>query len=253
MSDDADTIAVLRDVITNTDPYHAQFIPLLGAIDTLRAERDAAIAECHEQARLNGMGTLREARLMAERNEAARKLAALTSHMNQVHEELGGTDTVLTLEAAQHVMAERDAAVKALPPDDAERFICLAHPHNNRWEEALCSAKYQLDAVVRAYEQINEALLRGADQHDALCAKLAACERVVEAAKAWAYYDDVNGEHGLDGTAWVNAVADAADALRAAVAAETQGSDDGLSAIGKKNAQFFRRSDDQDAETQVDK
>lgn len=45
--------------------------------------------------------------------------------------------------------AELDKAVKALPSDDAERFICLAHPHNNRWEEALCSAKYQLDAAVR--------------------------------------------------------------------------------------------------------
>jgi hypothetical protein len=38
-----------------------------------------------------------------------RKLNALTMHMNQVHDTLGGTDTVLTLEAAQHVVFERDA------------------------------------------------------------------------------------------------------------------------------------------------
>jgi len=41
----------------------------------------------------------------AKHDETVRKLAALTSHLNQVHEELGGTDTVLTLEAAQYVMA----------------------------------------------------------------------------------------------------------------------------------------------------
>jgi len=231
MSDDADTIAVLRDVITNTDPYHAQFTPLLDAIDTLRAERDAAIAECHEQARLNGMGSEREARLMAERNEAERKLAALTSHMNQVHEELGGTDTVLTLEAAQHVMAERDAAVKALPPDDAERFICLAHPHNNRWEEALCSAKYQLDAAMREREMWQRrALSRIAlqAQFDSVSARLDACEQVVEAANLWSsawvferMEDTKHARRQRD---------DAEDVLyaavrdyRAAVAAETQG------------------------------
>jgi hypothetical protein len=49
--------------------------------------------------------------------------------------------------------AKLDAAVKTIPSDDAERFICLAHPHNNRWEEALCSAKYQLDAAVRELEE----------------------------------------------------------------------------------------------------
>jgi hypothetical protein len=38
-----------------------------------------------------------------------RKLRALTMHMNQVHGTLGGTDTVLTLEAAQRVVFERDA------------------------------------------------------------------------------------------------------------------------------------------------
>jgi hypothetical protein len=45
----------------------------------------------------------------------------------------------------EHYEEKLAAARKALPPEDAERFICLTHPHNDRWEEALCSAKYQLD------------------------------------------------------------------------------------------------------------
>jgi hypothetical protein len=46
--------------------------------------------------------------------------------------------------------AERDATARELTSADAERFICLVHPHNNRWEEALCSAKHQLDAAAKA-------------------------------------------------------------------------------------------------------
>jgi hypothetical protein len=43
-----------------------------------------------------------------------RERDALTMHMNQVHATLGGTDTVLTLEAAQHVVFERDEARERL-------------------------------------------------------------------------------------------------------------------------------------------
>lgn len=35
-------------------------------VERVQAERDAALAECNEQARLNGMGAEREARLMAQ-------------------------------------------------------------------------------------------------------------------------------------------------------------------------------------------
>ena len=35
-------------------------------VERVQAERDAALAECYEQARLNGMGAEREARLMAQ-------------------------------------------------------------------------------------------------------------------------------------------------------------------------------------------
>jgi hypothetical protein len=45
----------------------------------------------------------------------------------------------------EHYEEKLAAERKALPPEDAERFVCLAHHHTNRWEEALCSAKYQLD------------------------------------------------------------------------------------------------------------
>ncbi len=42
------------------------------------------------------------------------KLSSLTAHMNQVHETLGGNDTVLTLEAAQHVIAKLAEAEREL-------------------------------------------------------------------------------------------------------------------------------------------
>ena len=57
---------------------------------------------------------------------------------------------------------------------------------------------------------------------DSLRNRLAACERVVEAARLLASLDDPDGPHGFRDTAWVNAYADASDALRGAVAAETQ-------------------------------
>jgi len=50
----------------------------------------------------------------AKHDETVRKLAALTSHLNQVHEELGGTDTVLTLEAAQLVMVRLAACERVV-------------------------------------------------------------------------------------------------------------------------------------------
>lgn len=115
--------------------------------------------------------------------------------------------------------AERDAEVKTIPSDDAERFICLAHPHNHRWEEAMCSAKYQLDAAVRERDMWQRrALSRIALQAecDDLRARLAACERVVEAAVEWADNDDEGGEPNH--TLW-----QAVCAYRAAVAAAKEG------------------------------
>ncbi len=55
--------------LRNADKHHLQ-------ARAMTAERDAAIAECHEQARLNGMGSEREAKLMAERDALTARLAA---------------------------------------------------------------------------------------------------------------------------------------------------------------------------------
>ena len=43
----------------------------------LRKERDAALKECEEEARLNGMGAQREARLITERDAAVLALQAV--------------------------------------------------------------------------------------------------------------------------------------------------------------------------------
>ncbi len=43
---------------------------------------------------------------------------------------------------------ERDELV-SIPDELADRFHCLAHAHQHRWHEALCSAKFQLDEAQR--------------------------------------------------------------------------------------------------------
>jgi hypothetical protein len=67
----------------------------------------------------------------AKHDETVRKLAALTSHLNQVHEELGGTDTVLTLEAAQLVMVRLAACERvveaAIAAQDKDVWEMNAH------------------------------------------------------------------------------------------------------------------------------
>ena len=56
-------------------------------VERVQAERDAALAECYEQARLNGIGAEREARLMAqvaelqaEVNDLARRICLSAEH-----------------------------------------------------------------------------------------------------------------------------------------------------------------------------
>lgn len=55
-------------------------------------------------------------------------LDALTSHMNQVHEELNGTDTVLTIEAAQLVMARLAACERVV--EAACEYVCGEDANN---------------------------------------------------------------------------------------------------------------------------
>ena len=89
------------------------YATLAESLITLRAERDALRARAEKaEAELKSERETESFTiytLRAERDALHAKVAALIAHMNQVHEELGGTDTVLTLQAAQYVVAERDA------------------------------------------------------------------------------------------------------------------------------------------------
>ena len=71
-------------------------------VERVQAERDAALAECNEQARLNGMGAEREARLMAQvaelqaerdalAKDAARYQWLRDSYDPSVHDDDGGS------------------------------------------------------------------------------------------------------------------------------------------------------------------
>jgi hypothetical protein len=151
-------------------------------------------------------------RLLREESENSPDLYVPTKDFDSDHY-VFASDILAAYDA---IVAERDAAVREIPVRDAERFICLAHPHNNRWEEALCSAKYQLDAAVRERDVLRER----ANQFeigmvDAL-QRLAACERVVEASTLFLSIYDADAD-------MPNECAAAIEALRAAVAAETQG------------------------------
>ena len=132
-------IATLRDVIANTDPYHAQFAPLLEYIDTLAQQRDAAVGErdfwilrAHE--RNDEVRTLR-ARLAACERDAAR-LDWLGKQMDGVHVEAGFAGgeyqmrrfaTVFTFTNTFRADTVREAIDKAMdtartlstPPQDA--------------------------------------------------------------------------------------------------------------------------------------
>jgi hypothetical protein len=124
----------------------AQAMAAKDAAERERGDADDALAACQAQA----AGTI--ARIFE-------KLDALTAHMNQVHETLGGSDTVLTLEAAQHVVAkladaerERDALQErwgTLVDDDGEplnlgdmqEYIAVLHEAKEKLREKLADAE----------------------------------------------------------------------------------------------------------------
>jgi len=56
----------------------------LRRLSAVEAERDALRAEVMEQARCNGMGSEREARLMAERDEVRRERDALMAEIERI-------------------------------------------------------------------------------------------------------------------------------------------------------------------------
>jgi hypothetical protein len=80
-----------------------------------------------------------------------RKLNALTLHMNQVHATLGGTDTVLTLEAAQHVVFERDEA-RTVTDAMVERAAKALYEHATPyfWRLASQDTLYDIREIARA-------------------------------------------------------------------------------------------------------
>ena len=101
-----------------------------------------------------------------ECDELRAKLHALTAHMNQVHETLGGSDTVLTLEAAQHVVAklaeaERERDRKASWVEEQADIIS-----RGRAENAQLRAK--LDAAEKACTRYDN-LLSTVRDHLPLC------------------------------------------------------------------------------------
>jgi len=62
----------------------------------------------------------------------------------------------------EHVLAHADAAahgkaaIGAPTDEQCQRFFCLAHDHAHRWEEALCSAEYQLDEARKELAELQE-------------------------------------------------------------------------------------------------
>lgn len=95
-------------------------------VERVQAERDAALAECNEQARLNGMGAEREARLMAE----VERLRKLVQEQDALREDVDALQSV-----AAALMAERDTLAK-----DAARYRWLAADHSLAWEEEIDAA-----------------------------------------------------------------------------------------------------------------
>jgi chromosome segregation ATPase len=212
--------------------------PILAAYDAIVAERDAAIAECHEQARLNGMGSEREARIMAERDAAVRELEETRKRealSDAIVDECDSDITKLVQERAS-LRAERDAAVRERDAarDKNVQLHALVKKYKNKATKQ--SQKQKKNYKLAKYADESNATLRArlaaATELEAevsaanrrLKARLAACEKVVEAAKAYekwmGKWHDYTVSCGDKPAKQQRALI---DAVRAAVAAETQG------------------------------
>jgi hypothetical protein len=158
------------------------------ALVAMKNERDwwehrAEVAERENGEALSMLAFTGEPSSLWQAAAAARaKLYALTAHMNQVHETLGGSDTVLTLDAAQHVVAklaeakrERGDADDALAACQAQAAGTIARLREalDKWEDSALN----LLAVVH----------RDGGQHTATVGFAASCteaEAVVVALRA---------------------------------------------------------------------
>lgn len=187
-------IALLREGVFVPNAVDCDHI--LAAYDAIVAERDAAIAECHEQARLNGMGSEREARLMSDQTRPLECDCC------------GGTWGYINAESDEHdnsfdciaeLTQQRDAAVRELA--------------ETRKREALS------DAIV---DECDSDITKLVQERATLRARLAACEKIVEAAKAYekwmGKWHDYTVSCGDKPAKQQRALI---DAVRAAVAAET--------------------------------
>jgi hypothetical protein len=139
--------------------------------------------------------------IKGERDAAVQKYAAISEHMAQVHEVLHGNDTVLTLEAAQLVVAaydkasaERDAAVRA-----ATAWKRSAKLNKELWNDE------------------KEVHAQRCHDVDTLRARLAACEKIVGAAKRYTDSAPYEVAH------YSNDANVAYNVLRTAVATATRG------------------------------
>jgi len=106
--------------LRNADKHHQQ-------ARAMTAERDAAIAECHEQARLNGMGSEREAKLMAERDALTARLAACERVVEAVADE--GMDPLLVVRLRECVQdlwdSEQYAHIRGTLTEAAEYILSV--------------------------------------------------------------------------------------------------------------------------------
>jgi hypothetical protein len=151
------------------------------ALVAMKAERDAwehraEVAERENGEALAMLAFTGEPSSLWQAAAAARaKMDALTAHMNQVHETLGGSDTVLTLEAAQHVVAKLDAAERERDAEYAVRKHVIHALEGQGLPKVM--PEHGHGVIQNAYRLYNEA--------SQLRAKLTEAERERDRKESW--------------------------------------------------------------------
>jgi hypothetical protein len=178
----------------------------IGALDALAL---AYIPEKRREAStmLPRLVALREALLTPVGTEPPTTLADIIAGNAWLTTQLAATER----RASEVSRLSRDAAIALA---DADQFVCMAHPHESRISEALCSAKYQLAAaerraseaearatraereiaetlivvegvriIAQGFEEAHEALSEMTTERDDLTARLADSERALAEAR----------------------------------------------------------------------
>lgn len=114
-------------------------------VERVQAERDAALAECYEQARLNGMGAEREARLRAQVAELQAKANDLARHLC-----LSAEHEIATNRRVYQMEIERNALAK-----DAARYRWLRNCQNESLAVVtnLGTLDYGMSSVAGTYDE----------------------------------------------------------------------------------------------------